>query len=55
MNKYILLLLSTITFSGCQSQNSANTETDKPTTTQTAMNLPAVTAPEINRPLAENS
>ncbi|MDO1447065.1 redoxin domain-containing protein [Rhodocytophaga aerolata] len=50
MNKYILWLLSMAVFSSCQPQTNTATETDKPTNkpTATAMDLPAVTAPEIN-------
>lgn len=48
MKKSILVLLNIILFTGCQSQSSTNTEANKPTTQPPAMDLPAVTAPEIN-------
>jgi thiol-disulfide isomerase/thioredoxin len=50
MTKYILVLLSVLLFTGCQSQSNKNTEAEKQPPKQPAMELPAVTAPEINTP-----
>jgi thiol-disulfide isomerase/thioredoxin/sugar lactone lactonase YvrE len=48
MRKNLLVLISTLLFSACQPQNNKNTEADNTKTKQPAMDLPAVTAPEIN-------
>jgi thiol-disulfide isomerase/thioredoxin/flagellar basal body rod protein FlgG len=50
MKKIMLMLISILLFIGCQSQTSKNTEKATPSTKQPAMDLPAVTAPEINTP-----
>jgi thiol-disulfide isomerase/thioredoxin/sugar lactone lactonase YvrE len=48
MRIHILVLTAILLFTGCQSKNNKNAATEKKNPPQTAMDLPAVTAPEIN-------